>query len=81
MQADEGDFDLIDFRICGELLERNKALEEFAMSQDAEGLIAVRVQQLALCKLLVNIHKKDLFLLVQAYAKIGDAYLKDRYFE
>jgi hypothetical protein len=51
------------------------------MSQDPEGLIQVRVQQLALCKLLVNIHKKDLFILVSAYAKLGDAYLKHRYFE
>lgn len=75
------EFDIIDFKICGELLERNKALDEFAMSQDAEGLIQVRVQQLALCKLLVNIHKKDLFMLVSAYAKLGDAYLKNRYFE
>jgi hypothetical protein len=56
-------------------------LDEFAMSQDPEGLIQVRVQQLALCKLLVNIHKKDLFILVSAYAKLGDAYLKHRYFE
>jgi hypothetical protein len=44
-------------------------------------VVAVRIQQLALCKLLVNIHKKDLFMLVQAYAKLGDAYLRNRYFE
>ena len=80
-QADDQDFDVIDYKICGELIERNKALDEFAMSQDPEGLIQVRVQQLALCKLLVNIHKKDLFILVSAYAKLGDAYLKHRYFE
>jgi tetratricopeptide (TPR) repeat protein len=72
---------MVDFKICGELLERNKALDEYALSQDVEGLIAVRVQQLALCKLLVNVHKKDLFMLVSAYAKLGDAYLKNRYFE
>ena len=41
----------------------------------------MRIQQLALCKLLVNIHKKDLFILVQAYSKLGEAYLKNRYFE
>lgn len=62
-------------------VERNKALDEFALSQDATGVIHVRIQQLALCKLLVNIHKKDLFILVTAYAKIGEAYLKNRYFE
>jgi hypothetical protein len=38
------DFDVVDFKICGELLERNKALDEYALSQDIEGLIAVRVQ-------------------------------------
>jgi tetratricopeptide (TPR) repeat protein len=31
--------------------------------------------------LLVNIHKKDLFILVTAYTKLGEAYLKNRYFE
>ena len=62
-------------------VERNKALDEFALSQDANGVIQVRIQQLALCKLLVNIHKKDLFILVTAYAKLGEAYLKNRYFE
>lgn len=62
-------------------VERNKALDEFALSQDATGVIHVRIQQLALCKLLVNIHKKDLFILVTAYAKLGEAYLKNRYFE
>ena len=51
------------------------------MSQDANGVIQVRIQQLALCKLLVNIHKKDLFILVTAYTKLGEAYLKNRYFE
>lgn len=41
---DQAEFDLVDLRICGELIERNKALDEFALAQDAEGLIAVRVQ-------------------------------------
>lgn len=61
----------MDFKICGELDERNKALEEFALAQEGEGLIQVRIQQLALSKLLVNVHKKDLFLLVTAYTRLG----------
>ena len=77
----EQEYAQMDYRICGELIERNKALDEFAMSQDANGVIQVRIQQLALCKLLVNIHKKDLFILVTAYTKLGEAYLKNRYFE
>ena len=51
------------------------------MTQDAAGTIQVRIQQLALAKLLVNVHKKDLFILVTAYTKLGEAYLKHRYFE
>jgi len=61
----------MDFKICGELDERNKALEEFALAQEGEGLIQVRIQQLALSKLLVNVHKKDLFFLVTAYTRLG----------
>jgi len=34
----------MDFKICGELDERNKALEEFALAQEGEGLIQVRIQ-------------------------------------
>ena len=51
--------------------EKNRALEEFAQSQTPEGAIQVRIQQLALCKVLVNIHKRDLFILVKAYTNLG----------
>ena len=50
------------------LVERNVQLDEYAASQDPQGVIQVRVQQLALCKLLVNVHRKSLFMLVTAYA-------------
>ena len=56
-------------------VERQKSLDEYALSQDPAGVIQVRVQQLALAKLLVNVHRKDLFMLVTAYAKLGEAYL------
>ena len=40
MQIDpEQEYAQMDYRICGELLERNKALDEFALSQDANGAI------------------------------------------
>ena len=52
-----------------------KSLDEYALTQDPAGVIQVRVQQLALAKLLVNVHRKDLFMLVTAYAKLGEAYL------
>jgi hypothetical protein len=71
----------MDYKICGHLIERNKALDEHAIGKDANEVIQIRIEQLALCKLLVNIHKKDLFILVTAYSKLGEAYLKNKYFE
>eukprot|EP00347_Sterkiella_histriomuscorum_P020213 403338658 len=81
-QTDQyNDYDEIDYKICGELEEKNRALDEFAQSQPPEGVIQVRIQQLALCKVLVNIHKKDLFILVRAYTNLGEAYLNYKYYE
>jgi tetratricopeptide (TPR) repeat protein len=31
--------------------------------------------------LLVNVHKKDVFTLVSAYTRLGEAYLQNKYFE
>ena len=63
------------------VVARNKQLDEIALSLDAPAKIQVRVQQLALCKLLVNVHKKDLFILVTAFTQLGEAYLRANYFE
>lgn len=52
----------------------------------------MRIQQLAVCKVLVNIHKRDLFILVRAYTNLGyvfkfvnprhsEAYLNNKYYE
>lgn len=51
------------------------------MTQSLDGQIQVRIEQLAICKILVNIHRKDLFILVKAYTQLGDAYLNNRYYE
>ena len=56
-------------------------MDEHAIDKNVADIIQIRIEQLALCKLLVNIHKKDLFILVTAYAKLGEAYLKNKYFE
>ena len=56
-------------------------MDEFALSQQNEELIHVRIQQLALSKVLVNVHKKDLFILVTAYCQLGEAYLNNKYYE
>lgn len=36
---------------------------------------------MAVCKILVNIHRKELFILVQAYTQLGEAYLNNKYYE
>jgi len=67
--VDEGqlDFEQIDMKICGDLIEKKNKLDEFFMQQNLDGQIQVRIEQLAVCKILVNIHRKDLFILVRAY--------------
>ena len=59
--------DEIDAKICGELMDKVEQLNEYVNEVQGEQIIQVRVQQLALCKVLVNIHKKDMFILVKAY--------------
>jgi len=81
IQDINSDYDEIDYRICGELEEKNRALDEFVVNQSLDGIIQVRIQQLAICKVLVNIHRKDLFILVKAYTQLGEAYLNNKYFE
>lgn len=87
------DYQQMDNRICGDLskysisipnsfsVEKNKKLDEFYLSQNPEGQIQVRIEQLAVCKILVNIHRKDLFILVKPYTQLGEAYLNNKYYE
>jgi hypothetical protein len=84
----------MDQRICGDLskyfyyllilqfkVEKNRRLDEFYLSQNLENQIKIRVEQLAICKILVNIHRHDLFILVKAYTQLGEAYLNNKYYE
>lgn len=48
---------------------------------DKEGVIQVRIHQLALCKVLVNVHNRHTFILVQAHANLGESYLNCSYYE
>lgn len=57
----------IDEKICGELNDKINQLEEYINEVQGEQVIQVRVQQLALCKVQVNIHRKNMFILVKAY--------------
>ena len=71
----------IDAKIWGELLDKVEQLNEYVNEVQGEQIIQVRVQQLALWKVLVNIHKKDMFILVKAYWSLGEAYLSQKYYE
>ena len=96
-EGEHFDYEQMDLRICGDLskyyrfdwliisiivsVEKNKKLDEMCMSQNLDGQIQVRIEQLAVCKILVNIHRKDLFILVRAYTQLGEAYLNNKYYE
>ena len=75
-QADE-----VEDKICGELEDKVNSLNEYVNEVKGEQVIQVRVQQLALCKVLVNVHKKNIFILVKAYTSLGEAYLASKYYE
>lgn len=72
-------------RICGELEDKNRVLSEYARdreeSGDKEGVIQVRIHQLALCKVLVTVHNRNNFILVQAHTNLGECYLNYEYYE
>lgn len=72
-------------RICGELEDKNRVLSEYVKDReeigDKEGVIQVRIHQLALCKVLVNVHNRSPFILVQAHTNLGESYLNKEYFE
>lgn len=72
-------------RICGELEEKNRVLSEYVKDRedigDKEGVIQVRIHQMALCKVLVNVHNRSPLNLVQAHTNLGESYLNNEYYE
>jgi len=42
--AGQMDYDQMDMRICGDLIDKNKKLDEFFMSQNLDGQIKVRIE-------------------------------------
>ena len=46
-----------------------------------EDVVSARIQCLSISKVLVTIHKKGVFLLVIAYAQLGEAYLSAKCYE
>ena len=59
MAVDHDDDDDESTNFYSELEEKNQAMNELAMTQKSDELIHTRVQQLALVKVLINIHKRD----------------------
>ena len=73
--------DEVEDKICGELEDKVNSLNEYVKEVKGEQVIQVRVQQLALCKVLVNVHKKNIFILVKAYTALGESYLESKFYE
>jgi tetratricopeptide (TPR) repeat protein len=48
---------------------------------EKEEVVEIRVKQLSLAKVMVNIHKKSSFLLVTAHSQLGEAYINTQCFE
>ncbi|CAG9333511.1 unnamed protein product [Blepharisma stoltei] len=72
-------------RICAELEEKNRVLGDYVKDReeigDKEGVIQVRIHQLALCKVLANVHNRHKSILVEAHTNLGESYLNNQYFE
>lgn len=51
--------------------EKWNGLEEGIESQVAEDAIQTRIQQLSISKVLVNIHKRSVFVMVKASTNLG----------
>ena len=87
----QANFEKMDKRICGDLckyfeffisvVEKNRRLDELYPTQTLDNQIQIRIEQLAVAKILVNIHRHDLFILVKPYTQLGEAYLNNKYYE
>ena len=64
-------------------MDRLHAFEGLAIQSQSvpEDLVDARIQCLSISKVLVTIHKKNIFMLVTAYAQLGQAYLLAKCYE
>lgn len=46
-------------------------LEDYIAAQSPEDVIQIRVQQLGIAKVLINVHKRSMVILVKASTNIG----------
>jgi hypothetical protein len=55
--------------------------DELFPTQTLDDQIKIRIEQLAVAKILVNVHRHDLFILVKPYTQLGESYLSNKYYE
>lgn len=78
-EQDDEKFNQLDNRICGDLSNRLHQLREMALNATIpEDKVTLRIQQLSLSKIMVNIHRKSHFILVTSHCELGQAYLEDK---
>lgn len=66
------------FKLGGEIFKKFENFEKECnvVSVNSDVLVKNRSNQLAIAKVLVNIHERHGGLLIQSYAKLGEAYIK-----
>mmetsp|Transcript_3191 Transcript_3191/g.3442 ORF Transcript_3191/g.3442 Transcript_3191/m.3442 type:complete len:423 (-) Transcript_3191:151-1419(-) len=77
----QNDHDEITARMIGELEDKFRVLDQYAFEKSGEDVIQIRIHQLALASVLVNIHGRSRFVLVRAHATLGECYLSNEYHE
>lgn len=69
--------------ICGDVDQQLRAINynsnNPALSKDE--VLALKIKQLSMSKMMVNIHRKPLFLLVTAHSQLGEAYINNKIYE
>lgn len=72
-------------KLFGELEDKMRILNDWARGRlengDHEGVIQIRAHQFALSRILVNVHNRPAFLLVEAHTKLSEAYLASDYID
>ena len=72
-------------KLFGELEDKNRIIGDYARERmetgNMEGAIQARMHQLAIVKILVNIHNHSPFLMVQAHTELGESYFHADYHE
>lgn len=72
-------------KLFGELEDKHRLIGEYARDRmetgNLEGAIQARMHQLAIVRILVNIHSRSPFLMVQAHTELGESYFQADYHE